>query len=139
MKSDHLKKVEARRRRVLAVLLPDTVTRQVDGHNGEVLDPRKRLAEIINRSDSALRGSVAPGGRTTKTDVDDIIRLLETDVPELIDAVYTANDAKPRMCRWCGERREGLLVRDPERGRLECRDQDGCAARQAKAGIAEGV
>jgi hypothetical protein len=134
MKSAHLPKIEARRDRVMAILLPPEVTRQHNGENGQVLDPKKRLAEIITRVDSTERGAVTPN-RTTRSDVEDLIRLLTVDVPELIDAVYEANSSMPRACQWCGERREGLLVRQPEVNRMECRDQDGCEARRAKAGI----
>jgi hypothetical protein len=58
-----------------------------------------------------------------------------TDLPDLIDVAYEANAATPLMCRWCGERRTGLLVRQPETNRMECRDQDGCQARQERAGL----
>lgn len=65
----------------------------------------------------------------------DIIELLGTDVPELIDAVREAQGAQRKYCRYCGERRLGLLVASPDdRHVWECRDEDGCEARQDRRG-----
>ena len=63
----------------------------------------------------------------------DIVQLLVTDVPELIDAVREAQGGQRKYCRYCGERRMGLIVASPEdRFVWECRDVDGCGARRER-------
>ena len=130
MKSAHLEKIEARRRRVLQLLLlPDEVPR------GEIGDPEDRLRELVRRL----------GGRDVlgpdfplRTAVENVRDLLETDVPELMDAVREAN-SRNAVCRYCGEGYQPLLViaalEDPERpGGWQCRDVDGCEARLMRRG-----
>ncbi len=64
---------------------------------------------------------------------EDIARLLNVDVPELIDAVRAAQGAQRKYCRYCGERRLGLIVASPDDPRVwECRDADGCDVREAR-------
>jgi hypothetical protein len=121
VKSAHLTNVERRCRRALDALLPDWVVRGTDLQ--EVDDPRQRLKEVIRRVSGA-----APDGAANL--VNDLVTLLETDVPELIEAVREAQGAQRRYCRYCGERRVGLLAAcHDDRSAWECRDEDGCDAR----------
>jgi hypothetical protein len=114
VKSAHLTNVERRCRRALDALLPDWVARGTDLQ--EVDDPRQRLKEVIRRV-----SGTAPDGAANL--VNDLVTLLETDVPELIEAVREAQGAQRRYCRYCGERRVD------DRSAWECRDEDGCDAR----------
>lgn len=102
MKSDHLKKVEARAERVKQLLLPLAVKR------GEVTDPQDRLRELILRVGG--RG-VLPGDFPLRTAVADVVRFLEVDVPEMLQAVRDAQ-------REVQEARRALLNRVGDRYRL---------------------
>jgi hypothetical protein len=129
VKSAHLEKIEARRRRVLQLLLPDEVPR------GETGDPEDRLRELVKRLGG--RDVLGPGF-PLRTAVENVRDLLETDIPELMDAVRAAN-ARNARCRYCGEGYQPLLViaalEDPDRpGGWQCRDVDGCEARMMRAG-----
>jgi hypothetical protein len=125
VKAAHIVKIERRLRIATETLLPERVAR------GEVKAPDSRLRRVLTRLDSADydgRGRPESGWRQA---VEDITTLLETDVPELIDAVRQAQGAQRRYCRWCGERRLGLLTECRDEPRTwECRDEDGCDYRQ---------
>lgn len=125
MKAAHIVKIERRLRIAIETLLPERVAR------GEVRSPDSRLRRVLTRLDSADydgRGRPESGWRQA---VEDIITLLETDVPELIDAVRQAQGAQRKYCRWCGERRLGLLTESRDEPRTwECRDEDGCDFRK---------
>jgi hypothetical protein len=81
MKAAHVKRVSERAARVRAFLLPGTV----DG--AAVPDPQDRLRQLLLRTggreglppDTSLRQAVA-----------EVTRFLETDVPELVQAVFDA-------------------------------------------------
>jgi hypothetical protein len=125
MRSSHLAKIERRLDVAVTTLLPESTVR------GEVIAPETRLRRLLARLDSAEfdgKGRPESGWRAAASD---IIRLLETDVPELMDAVRQAQGAVRKYCRYCGERRLGLIVdsRD-EQHAWECRDADGCEFRQ---------
>jgi len=129
MKTAHLEKIEGRRRRVLQLLLPDEVAR------GEIGDPEDRLRELVRR----LSGRDALGpDYPLRTAVENVRDLLETDIPELMDAVRAAN-TREAACRYCGERYQPLLtisaLEDPEHpGGWQCRDVDGCETRLMRRG-----
>lgn len=127
MKAAHIPKVERRLQVAVETLLPEKTSR------GEVEAPGDRLRVLLARLDSAEfegRGRPETGWRSA---VRDIVELLDTDVPELIDAVREAQGAQRKYCRYCGEQRLGLLAASPEDHHVwECRDVDGCDARQEK-------
>jgi len=127
MKAVHIPKIERRLDVALAVLLPEKTSR------GDVEAPGDRLRKLLARLDSVEfegRGRPEVGWRQA---VKDIVQLLDVDVPELIDAVRAAQGAQRKYCRYCGERRLGLLVASPDdRYVWECRDEDGCEARQER-------
>lgn len=83
MKAEHLRKIAARAERVKQLLLPEAVMR------GDVTDPQHRLRELIQR----LGGREALGpGFPLRTAVADVVRFLETDIPEMIQAVRDAEE-----------------------------------------------
>jgi hypothetical protein len=126
MKAAHIPKIERRLRIATETLLPEKTSR------GEVEAPGDRLRKLLTRLDSAEfdgKGRPETGWRSA---VRDIVELLDTDVPKLIDAVREAQGAQRKYCRYCGERRVGLLIASPEdRHVWECRDTDGCDSRKA--------
>jgi hypothetical protein len=125
MKVAHLAKIERRLRVAVDALLPEKTSR------GDVEAPGDRLRRLLARLDSMeYEGRSRPevGWRQA---VVDIVELLDVDVPELIQAVREAQGGQRRYCRYCGERRVGLLVATPEDHHVwECRDMDGCQARR---------
>jgi hypothetical protein len=125
VKAAHIPKIERRLRIATETLLPEITSR------GEVAAPGDRLRTLLARLDSAEfdgKGRPESGWRSA---VRDIVELLDVDVPELIDAVREAQGAQRKYCRYCGERRVGLLIASPEdRHVWECRDVDGCDARK---------
>lgn len=125
MKAAHLAKIKRRLDIAVTTLLPERTVR------GEVLNPETRLRRLLARLDSAEfdgKGRPESGWRQA---ANDIITLLDTDIPELIDAVREAQGAQRKYCRWCGERRLGLLVESRDEHRVwECRDADGCDFRK---------
>jgi hypothetical protein len=127
MKSAHIPKIERRLRIATETLLPEKTSR------GEAVAPGDRLRKLLARLDSAEfegRGRPESGWRSA---VRDIVELLDTDVPELIDAVREAQGAQRKYCRYCGELRVGLLAASHDEQHVwECRDEDGCEARLAK-------
>ena len=135
MKSNHLVKIEARRQRVQDALLPDLApSRFTDDDDGlaDVEDPRKRLRTLMRRIGWVAEDSLA-------NVAGDVWTLLHTDVPELVAAVRAANSRDPRVCRYCGETWDALLVpsalEDPDYpGLYQCRDADGCEVRVSKSG-----
>lgn len=126
MKAAHLPKIEARRERVLQLLLPDAVPR------GEIASPEDRLRELVLR----LNGRDVFGPEfPLRTAVANVRQLLEEDIPELMDAVREAQGAQRKYCRYCGERRLGLLAASHDDNHSwECRDEDGCEARISRKG-----
>lgn len=124
MKTGHLPKIERRLRIAVETLLPESTSR------GDVEAPGDRLRRLLARLDSAEfdgRGRPEIGWRQA---VKDIVELLDVDVPELIDAVREAQGGQRKYCRYCGERRVGLLVAShDDNHQWECRDDDGCAVR----------
>lgn len=127
MKAAHIPKIERRLAVAIETLLPEKTSR------GDVEAPGDRLRRLLARLDSAEfegRGRPESGWRQA---VKDIVELLDHDVPELIDAVREAQGAQRKYCRYCRERRVGLLVASPEdHHSWECRDVDGCDARCAR-------
>jgi hypothetical protein len=125
MKSAHLSKIQRRLEVAVETLLPESTIR------GEALAPETRLRKLLARLDSAEfegQGRPESGWRAA---ANDIITLLGTDVPELMDAVREAQGAQRKYCRWCGERRLGLLTESRDEPRTwECRDEDGCDFRK---------
>lgn len=125
MKAAHIKKIEQRLALATEVLLPERTSR------GEVEAPGDRLRRLLARLDSddyEGKGRPESGWRMAAQAV---VTLLDTDVPELIEALRQSQGAVRRYCRFCGERRIGLIVASPEDNRSwECRDVDGCDARQ---------
>jgi hypothetical protein len=130
MKAAHIPKIERRLRIAVETLLPESTSR------GEVEAPGDRLARLLARLDSAEfdgKGRPEVGWRSAARD---IVELLDTDVPELIDAVREAQGAQRKYCRYCGERRVGLLAASlDDRFTWECRDEDGCQARVDKKAL----
>ena len=90
MKAAHLPKIAARLDRVLQVLLPEEVGR------GPVTDPELRLKKLIQRVDGWPE---LPPGSSWRNAIQDIARILEQDVPDLIDAVREANQERDRAVR----------------------------------------
>jgi hypothetical protein len=64
VKADHIRNVEERRERIV-----------------DLIDNSDRLARLIKRVDHELRGS------DVKRSTDDLVRLVQVDVPELIEAL----------------------------------------------------
>jgi hypothetical protein len=124
VKAAHIPKVERRLAVAVATLLPESTSR------GDVEAPGDRLRRLLARLDSAEfegKGRPESGWRSA---VRDIVELLDNDVPELIDAVRQAQGAQRKYCRYCGERRLGLLAAsNDDHHTWECRDEDGCQAR----------
>jgi hypothetical protein len=124
VRAAHIPKIERRLRIAVETLLPESTSR------GDVEAPGDRLRRLLARLDSAEfegKGRPESGWRSA---VRDIVELLDVDVPELIDAVREAQGAQRKSCRYCGERRLGLLVASPDEHHVwECRDEDGCNAR----------
>jgi hypothetical protein len=85
MKEAHLRKVLDRTNRVRQFLLPDEVRR------GEVEDPRKRLRKLLNRIEGYPDTLVE--GQSLGSVTYDVVRFLETDMPEMVQAVRDANQA----------------------------------------------
>lgn len=83
MKAAHLKKIEERRRRVTGTLLPPG--------QDDRLSQLNRL--ISNLTTGRLRGTVGAGR------AQDIQRLLETDIPELIEEVTLLKQELRRLAR----------------------------------------
>lgn len=91
------------------------------------------LSKIERRLQVAVETMLPEG--TSREAVRDIWELLRIDVPELIDAVRKAQGGQRKYCRYCGERRMGLIVASPDdRFVWECRDVDGCDTRKARKG-----
>lgn len=124
MKAAHIPKIERRLAVAVETLLPEKTSR------GEVEAPGDRLRKLLARLDSAEfdgKGRPESGWRQA---AQNIVQLLDVDIPELIDAVREAQGAQRKYCRWCRERRIGLLVESRDEPRTwECRDEDGCQAR----------
>jgi len=124
MKTAHIPKIERRLGVAVETLLPEHTSR------GEVEAPGDRLRKLLARLDSAEfdgKGRPEVGWRQA---VRDIVELLDNDVPELIQAVREAQGGQRKYCRYCGERRTGLLVTSHDDNHSwECRDEDGCDAR----------
>lgn len=124
VKSAHIPKIERRLALAVEVLLPESTVR------GEVMSPEVRLRKLLARLDSAEfegKGRPESGWRQAALN---ITQLLTVDVPELIDAVREAQGAQRKYCRYCGERRLGLLAASHDDNHSwECRDEDGCDAR----------
>ena len=78
MKAAHLPKIAGRADAALLLLFPEVT------HRGEVVDPDQRLKELIRRLDGA-------GDSDLGNDINALRRLLEVDVPEMIQAVREAN------------------------------------------------
>ncbi len=129
MKAAHIPKIERRLRVARETLLPESTSR------GEVQASGDRLRKLLARLDSAEfegKGRPESGWRAA---AQDIVELLDVDVPELIDAVRQAQGAQRKYCQYCGERRLGLLVTSHEDNHSwECRDVDGCIVRQDRRG-----
>lgn len=127
MKSGHIPKIERRLQVAVTTLLPEITSR------GEVSATGDRLRKLLARLDSAEfegKGRPEVGWRGAVTD---IVTLLDTDVPELIDAVRQAQGAQRKYCRYCHEYRVGLLVHSPDDHFVwECRDEDGCESRRLR-------
>jgi hypothetical protein len=101
VKAAHILKIERRLHVAVEKILPE-------------------IASLGEAPDPGLRSAVR-----------DIAELLETDVPDLIDAVRQAQGAQRKYCRYCGERRLGLIVAShDEKNTWECRDEDGCDYRK---------
>lgn len=124
MRASHIPKIERRLALAVEVLLPETTSR------GEVEAPGDRLRRLLARLDSDEyegKGRPESGWRQAAKD---IVTLLDVDVPALIDAVREAQGAQRKYCRYCGERRIGLLAAShDDKFSWECRDEDGCQAR----------
>jgi hypothetical protein len=129
MKAAHIPKIERRLAVAVETLLPESTSR------GDVESPGDRLRRLLVRLDSAEfdgKGRPEVGWRAA---VNDIVELLDVDVPDLIDAVREAQGALHKYCRHCGERRIGLLMATPEDHHVwECRDVDGCDTRKERKG-----
>lgn len=127
MKAAHIPKIERRLQVATETLLPEKTSR------GEVEAPGDRLRRLLTRLDSTEyegKGRPESGWRAA---VRDIVELLDVDVPELIDAVRQAQGAQRKYCRYCGERRVGLLAAShDDQFTWECRDEDGCEARATR-------
>jgi hypothetical protein len=107
MNAAHLKKVEARAERVRQLLLPLTVTR------GDVGDPQDRLRELIKRIGGR---DVIPQDVPLRAAVADVVRFLETDMPEMVQAVRDANaeaqQARRELSMRAGTRYQVTLMSD---------------------------
>jgi hypothetical protein len=124
MRAAHIPKIQRRLDVAISVLLPESTSR------GDVEAPGDRLARLLARLDSDEyegKGRPESGWRQAAKD---IVELLDVDVPELMDAVREAQGAQHKSCRYCGERRLGLLAAShDDHHTWECRDEDGCQAR----------
>jgi hypothetical protein len=123
MKTGHLDKVAARAERALELLLPWNTAR------GEVADPRDRLKDIIRRVGGPHRQ-----GSEIANDIWALTELLETDVPELIQAVRDAQaearDARAALTARAGDKYQIVIMSDApiavrQQETILARDQEG--------------